>query len=69
MHIAHSAYGLVKRRSSHGFSRSDRGEPAQQPQIDWTQDTGRPGEISYERAQAWKSLPEGGALVRGVVRL
>ncbi len=47
MHIDHSAQGLRKRRSSHGFSSSDRGEPAQQSQIDRPKDTARPGEIMH----------------------
>ena len=62
MKLSNRANGLLKRRSSHGFSRSDRGEPAQQRQIDRPKDTGRPGEIVDELTQARESLPEARAL-------
>ncbi len=71
MHIArsHRTYGLLKRKSYHGFSSSNRSEPAQQSHIDWPKDTRRPDEVINERTQAWKSLAEAGAASRGIVCL
>src|SRR5262249_7323968 len=63
------AYYLLMQGSSHGLSSSDRGEPAQQSQIDRPNHTARPGQIIDERPEAWKSLPEAGAASRGIVCL
>ena len=54
--------GITKTEIISWLPCSDSGQHPEQPQIDWPENTARPGEIIDERTQARESLPEAGAL-------